>query len=90
MGSGLTRGATGTSHLAAVDEYGGAVSLTTTVNLYWGSQVMTEDGIVLNDEMDDFSSPGLTNAFGFAPSPVNFIRWVMSLHYRNPLTDDLH
>ncbi|KAI4526616.1 gamma-glutamyltranspeptidase [Schizophyllum commune Loenen D] len=64
----------GTSHLAAVDEYGGAVSLTTTVNLYWGSQVMTEDGIVLNDEMDDFSSPGLTNAFGFAPSPVNFIR----------------
>ena len=50
------------------------MSLTTTVNLYWGSQVMTEDGIVLNDEMDDFSSPGLTNAFGFAPSPVNFIR----------------
>ncbi|KAJ7126463.1 gamma-glutamyltranspeptidase [Mycena crocata] len=64
----------GTSHMAAVDRWGGAVSLTTTVNLFWGSRVMTEDGIVLNDEMDDFSSPGLTNAFGFAPSPVNFIR----------------
>ena len=24
--------------------------------------------------MDDFSSPGQTNSFGFAPSPVNFIR----------------
>ncbi len=34
----------GTSHIAAVDRHGNAVSLTTTVNLYWGSQVMTQDG----------------------------------------------
>ena len=26
------------------------------INLYWGSTVMTRDGIVLNNEMDDFSS----------------------------------
>lgn len=45
----------GTSHMAAVDQWGNAVSLTTTVNFYWGSQVMTADGIILNDEMDDFS-----------------------------------
>ncbi|KAJ7457876.1 gamma-glutamyltranspeptidase [Mycena latifolia] len=64
----------GTSHMAAIDHEGMAVSLTTTVNLYWGSQVMTTDGIILNDEMDDFSSPGQTNAFGFLPSPINFIR----------------
>ncbi|KAJ7693149.1 gamma-glutamyltranspeptidase [Mycena rosella] len=64
----------GTSHMAAIDQSGMAVSLTTTVNLYWGSQVMTTDGIILNDEMDDFSSPGQLNAFGFAPSPINFIR----------------
>ncbi|KAJ7724372.1 gamma-glutamyltranspeptidase [Mycena metata] len=64
----------GTSHMAAIDESGMAVSLTTTINLYWGSQVMTADGIVLNNQMDDFSSPGQTNAFGFAPSPSNFIR----------------
>ncbi|KAJ6552579.1 gamma-glutamyltranspeptidase [Mycena vulgaris] len=64
----------GTSHMAAIDQEGMAISLTTTVNTYWGSQVMTTDGVILNNEMDDFSSPGQRNAFGFAPSPINFIR----------------
>jgi gamma-glutamyltranspeptidase/glutathione hydrolase len=63
----------GTSHMAAIDKSGMAVSLTTTVNLYWGSQVMTADGIILNNEMDDFSSPGQVNSFGFSASPSNFI-----------------
>ncbi|KAK7059876.1 gamma-glutamyltranspeptidase [Favolaschia claudopus] len=58
----------GTSHMAVIDGSGMAV------NLFWGSQVMTTDGIILNDEMDDFSTPGQTNAFGFLPSPINFIR----------------
>jgi gamma-glutamyltranspeptidase / glutathione hydrolase len=35
----------GTSHLAVADGNGNAISLTTTVNLYWGSQVMTTDGM---------------------------------------------
>jgi len=64
----------GTSQLAALDNEGLSITLTTTVNLFWGSQIMTSDGIILNDELDDFSSPGLTNAFGYAPSSVNFIR----------------
>lgn len=34
----------GTSHMAVVDGEGNAISLTTTVNLYWGSTVMTENG----------------------------------------------
>lgn len=50
-----------------------AVSLTTTVNTYWGSRVMSESGVVLNNEMDDFSSPGQVNSFGFAASPINYI-----------------
>jgi gamma-glutamyltranspeptidase/glutathione hydrolase len=63
----------GTSQLSALDDSGLAVTMTTTVNLFWGSQIMTSDGIVLNDELDDFSSPGLTNAFGYTASPVNFV-----------------
>ncbi|UZJ50718.1 hypothetical protein CBS101457_000038 [Exobasidium rhododendri] len=64
----------GTSQLSALDNDGLSITLTTTVNLFWGSNIMTSDGIILNDELDDFSSPGLTNAFGYVPSSVNFIR----------------
>ncbi|KAJ5231350.1 gamma-glutamyltranspeptidase [Penicillium citrinum] len=48
----------GTSHMSSVDRDGMAIALTTTINLRFGSQVMTEKtGIVLNNEIDDCYIP---------------------------------
>ncbi|KAH9897596.1 gamma-glutamyltransferase 1 [Xylariomycetidae sp. FL2044] len=65
----------GTSHIVTADKSGMAVSLTTTINLLFGSRVMVpETGVIMNDEMNDFSVPGSSNAFGYIPSPANYVR----------------
>ncbi|KAJ6785524.1 hypothetical protein PWT90_03815 [Aphanocladium album] len=65
----------GTSHIVAADASGMAVSLTTTINTLFGSRVMVpETGVIMNNEMNDFSIPGSSNAFGYKPSPANYVR----------------
>ncbi|KAJ5204294.1 Gamma-glutamyltranspeptidase [Penicillium cinerascens] len=65
----------GTSHLAAADHTGMAISVITTVNLLFGSRVMVpETGIIMNNEMNDFSIPNSSNEFGYIPSKANYIR----------------
>jgi gamma-glutamyltranspeptidase/glutathione hydrolase len=56
----------GTTHLSVADASGNAVALTQTVNLLFGSGLTVPGtGIVLNNEMDDFSvAPDVPNAFG--------------------------
>ena len=58
----------------ATDKEAMAISLTTTVNTFFGSQLMVpETGIVMNNEMIDFSIPNTSNAFGLIPTAANFI-----------------
>ncbi|CAE7066041.1 unnamed protein product [Rhizoctonia solani] len=63
----------GTTHTSAADAEGFAVALTSSVNLIWGSRVMDPaTGVIFNDVMDDFATPGLPNTFGLWPSPWNY------------------
>jgi gamma-glutamyltranspeptidase/glutathione hydrolase len=56
----------GTTHFSVADAAGNVVAATQTINLILGSGItVAGTGIVLNDEMDDFSvAPGTPNAFG--------------------------
>jgi len=61
----------GTSHLCVVDAEGNIASVTTTVNLAFGSRIGVA-GLWLNDEMDDFAREvGKNNAFGLVGGAPN-------------------
>ena len=64
-----------TTHFSILDRWGNAVSNTYTLNTAYGSGIVpTGTGILMNNEMDDFSSkPGHPNAYGLVGSEANKI-----------------
>ncbi len=64
-----------TTSYAVVDRDGNAVSVTYTLNGYFGAGVMAPGtGVLLNDEMDDFTlAPGVANLFGLVQGARNAI-----------------
>ena len=65
-----------TTHYSVVDKWGNVVSVTTTINSYFGSMVAVDGaGFFLNNEMDDFSAkPGTPNQFGLLGNKANSIQ----------------
>ena len=64
-----------TTHFSVMDKAGNAVAVTYTLNLNFGSGIVAAGtGILLNNEMDDFSvKPGVPNAFGLVGGTANAI-----------------
>jgi len=65
-----------TTHFSVADNMGWAVSVTTTLNGSYGSGfVAGKTGILMNNEMDDFSiKPGFPNMFGLIGAEANSIQ----------------
>lgn len=64
-----------TTHFSVVDRWGNAVSNTYTLNFSYGSGIMAAGtGVLLNNEMDDFSAkPGVANAYGLIGGDANAV-----------------
>lgn len=64
-----------TTHFSVMDALGNVVSCTYTLNLNFGSGIVARGtGVLLNNEMDDFSAkPGAPNAFGLLGGSANAI-----------------
>jgi gamma-glutamyltranspeptidase/glutathione hydrolase len=72
-----------TTHFSVVDEEGNVVSMTYTLNSTFGSKVVVKGtGILMNNEMDDFSAaPGVPNQFNLLGADANAIA-----PYKRPLS----
>ena len=64
-----------TTHFSVVDKWGNAVANTYTLNFSYGSGLVASGtGILMNNEMDDFSSkPGVPNGYGLLGGTANAI-----------------
>lgn len=72
-----------TTHFSIVDQYGNRVAATLSINYPFGSGfVVPGTGVLLNDEMDDFSAQiGATNGYGLVGNEANAIA-----PYKRPLS----
>mmetsp|Transcript_19352 Transcript_19352/g.27211 ORF Transcript_19352/g.27211 Transcript_19352/m.27211 type:complete len:609 (+) Transcript_19352:355-2181(+) len=65
----------GTTHLSVVDKNRNSVAITSTINIYFGSGIASPStGIIFNNEMNDFATPGKVNFYGLNPSEANYIK----------------
>ncbi|OYV01407.1 MAG: gamma-glutamyltransferase [Burkholderiales bacterium PBB5] len=64
-----------TTHYSIVDKFGNAVSVTYTLNDWFGARVMAAGtGVLLNNEMDDFTAKvGVPNLYGLVQGQANAI-----------------
>jgi gamma-glutamyltranspeptidase/glutathione hydrolase len=64
-----------TTHYSIVDQFGNAVSVTYTLNDWFGARVTAaKTGVLLNDEMDDFTAKiGVANMYGLVQGQANAI-----------------
>ena len=64
-----------TTHYSIADKYGNAVSVTYTLNDWFGAKVTAaKTGVILNDEMDDFTAKvGVPNLYGLVQGEANSI-----------------
>lgn len=64
-----------TTHYSVVDQWGNAVATTTTLNFSYGSGLIADGtGVLMNNEMDDFSAKaGVPNAFGLLGGEANAV-----------------
>ena len=64
-----------TTHFSIIDDAGNTVSMTYTLNDWFGARVVASGtGVLMNDEMDDFTpNPGLANTYGIVEGDANAI-----------------
>lgn len=72
-----------TTHFSVVDKDGNAVAVTYTLNTTFGSGIVAgNSGILMNNEMDDFSAkPGTPNVYGLVGGEANAVQ-----PYKRPLS----
>ena len=64
-----------TTHFSVIDKYGNRVAVTQSINFWFGSAFVPKGtGVLLNNEMDDFSiKPGTENGYGLIGYDANAV-----------------